>query len=104
LLSPQVRSATPTPHYSFKPKGASYEEKQLDADLLCSLLLLNLAGTVLGQGTTSRVTGTVLDQSGAAVPKATVTLTNEGTQTSLTTETTDAGVYSLNRSKSVNTR
>lgn len=62
---------------------------------LCSLLLLNLAGTVLGQGTTSRVTGTVLDQSGAAVPKATVTLTNEGTQTSLTTETTDAGVYSF---------
>lgn len=62
---------------------------------LCSLLLLNFAGTVLGQGTTSRVTGTVLDQSGAAVPKAAVTLTNEGTQTSLTTETTDAGVYSF---------
>lgn len=34
---------------------------------LCSLLLLNFAGTVLGQGTTSRVTGTVLDAGTAQV-------------------------------------
>lgn len=63
--------------------------------LLSITLLFNIAGTALGQGTTSRITGTVLDSSGAAVPNATVTLTNEGTQTILTTETTDAGVYSF---------
>lgn len=46
-----------------------------------------------GQGTTSRVTGTVTDSSGAAVAGATVTLTNEGTAISLTTMTSDGGAY-----------
>ncbi|CDM64869.1 TonB-dependent receptor [Pyrinomonas methylaliphatogenes] len=46
-----------------------------------------------GQGTTSRVTGTVLDPSGAAVPNATVTLINEATNVSFTTQTTDTGTY-----------
>ncbi len=47
------------------------------------------------QGTTSRVTGIVLDNAGAAVSGATVTLTNEGTNTSLTTQTSDSGAYSF---------
>jgi len=47
----------------------------------------------LGQGTASRVTGTVSDEKGASVPGAAVTLTNEATQLSLTTETTDSGSY-----------
>lgn len=47
------------------------------------------------QGTTSRVTGTVTDGSGAAVSGATVTLTNEATKTSLTTETSDSGAYTF---------
>ncbi|CAN5634775.1 hypothetical protein BH24ACI2_BH24ACI2_02730 [soil metagenome] len=45
--------------------------------------------------TTSRVTGTVTDTSGAAVPAATVTLTNEGTNASLTTQTSNSGSYSF---------
>lgn len=48
---------------------------------------------VLGQGTASRVTGVVVDQTGAAVPNATVILTNEATNVSFTTQTTDAGTY-----------
>lgn len=52
-----------------------------------------LTTSTLSQGTTSRVTGTVLDNNGAAVSGATVTLTNEGTNTSLTTETSDSGSY-----------
>jgi len=51
------------------------------------------AATALGQGTTSRVTGTVLDQQGAAVPGATATLINEATQISFTAETSESGTY-----------
>lgn len=47
------------------------------------------------QGTTSRVTGTVTDNTGATVSGATVTLTNEGTNVSLTTETGDSGTYTF---------
>jgi len=45
------------------------------------------------QGTASRVTGAVTDQSGAVVPDAAVTLTREGTQTTFTTQTTGSGQY-----------
>ncbi|HYP26743.1 MAG TPA: TonB-dependent receptor [Blastocatellia bacterium] len=59
---------------------------------LTALMLLPV-GPVLGQGTTSRVTGTVLDSGGAIIPGATVTLTNEATQISYTTDTTSTGTY-----------
>ena len=48
-----------------------------------------------GQGTTSRVTGTVQDANGASVPGAMVTLTNEATGVSFTTETSDSGTYAF---------
>ncbi|HXG67533.1 MAG TPA: TonB-dependent receptor, partial [Blastocatellia bacterium] len=59
------------------------------------LVILSLlpVGPVFGQGTTSRVTGTVLDADGGVVPDATVTLTNEATQVSFTTTTTSTGTY-----------
>ncbi|MBO0799308.1 MAG: carboxypeptidase regulatory-like domain-containing protein, partial [Blastocatellia bacterium] len=47
----------------------------------------------LAQGTTSRVTGTVTDQSGAAVPGATVILTNSATTRSFTTTTSAGGIF-----------
>jgi hypothetical protein len=47
------------------------------------------------QGTTSRVTGTVEDQTGALVAGATVTLTNEATGISLTTESSETGAYTF---------
>jgi hypothetical protein len=60
--------------------------------LTCALAL---ASSAAAQGTTSRVLGTVLDQSGAVVPGATVTLTNESTGISFTTVTTGAGTYTF---------
>jgi len=52
-----------------------------------------LAIGVWSQGTTSRVTGAVKDQSGAVVPGALVTLTNEATGVSFTSKTSEAGTY-----------
>jgi len=58
-------------------------------------LFLGLTIFVSAQGTTSRVTGTVTDTSGAAIASAMVTLTNEGTNASLTAQTSDIGVYTF---------
>ena len=49
--------------------------------------------SLFAQGTTSRVTGAVVDRSGAPVPHANVKLVNEDTQTVFTTVTGDAGTY-----------
>jgi hypothetical protein len=61
--------------------------------LLSIVLLFVLLATAVAQGTSSRVTGTVLDQAGAAVPGATVTLTNEATKVSFNTDTSGSGTY-----------
>ncbi len=51
--------------------------------------------TVFGQGTTSRVVGSIADPAGAAVANATVRLTNQGTRATFTTTTGAAGAYSF---------
>ena len=58
-------------------------------------LVFCLVAIASGQGTTSRVTGTVQDANGAAVAAAMVILTNEATGVSFTTETSDSGTYSF---------
>ena len=61
---------------------------------LAFLLLIScLFAVANGQGTASRVTGTVVDEKGSVVPGALVTLINEATQSSLTTQTGDSGTY-----------
>src|SRR5215211_4377556 len=67
-----------------------YMRKPLLAFLLLSFCLIGVAH---GQGTTSRVTGTVVDEKGSVVPGAVVTLTNEATQSALTIETSSGGTY-----------
>jgi hypothetical protein len=67
-------------------------QKSLTAIILLLFCLLT-PSSALAQGTTSRVTGTVTDQSGAAVPGATVILTNTATTISFTTTTSASGVY-----------
>lgn len=57
------------------------------------VLVFSACMFAMAQGTTSRVTGTVTDSSGAAVPGANVTLTADGTSRGLTTTTNDSGVY-----------
>ena len=72
----------------------SVREDEMRKPILAFLLLtVCLATVTLGQGTTSRVTGTVVDEKGSVVPGAVVTLTNEATQSTLTTETASGGTY-----------
>lgn len=60
---------------------------------LCSLVI-PLGGAALhAQATTSRLVGTVTDESGGIIPGATVTATNDGTGVTFTTVTTSAGTY-----------
>ncbi|MCU1330303.1 MAG: hypothetical protein JWN34_5673, partial [Bryobacterales bacterium] len=56
-------------------------------------IALLLATSGFAQGTTSRLTGSVVDAASAAVPSAEVKLTNEATGVSFTTTTSAAGVY-----------
>jgi hypothetical protein len=66
--------------------------KPVLAFLLLTFCLIAVAN---GQGTTSRVTGVVQDANGAAIAGAMVTLTNEATAVSFTTETSDSGTYAF---------
>jgi len=56
-------------------------------------VLLVVATLGWAQGTTSRVSGTVSDATGGALPGATVTLTNQATDVAFTTTSTRAGSY-----------
>ena len=55
-----------------------------------------VAGAAVAQIDTGSIVGTVRDASGAAIPKATVTLTNPATNISLTTTTNNVGEYQFN--------
>jgi Carboxypeptidase regulatory-like domain len=57
-----------------------------------SVLCFVLAATA--QTETARIQGTVTDQAGAAVPSATVTITDLGTNREVTVQTNEEGVYS----------
>lgn len=69
--------------------------KYFSAVLAVLVFITASTAFVFAQGTTSRVTGIVTDNTGAAVSGATVTLTNEGTNISLTTQTSDTGLYTF---------
>ena len=57
--------------------------------------LVCACATVFGQGTTSRILGTVQDASGAVVPDAAVKLINEGTRQTFEASTTASGAYAF---------
>jgi hypothetical protein len=59
------------------------------------MISLFLSGTIRAQVSTSRIEGTVVDQTGAAIPGAQVTAKNEGTNVSYTATTTEAGTYAF---------
>ena len=69
------------------------KNRRLFGVFVSAALGIFLCGSIFGQGTTSRVTGTVTDAAGSPVVGASVTLTREGTGTSLTTQTSDSGFY-----------
>src|SRR5580704_1932004 len=59
-----------------------------------ALLLVVLAGTLRSQETAGAISGTVTDSTGAAIPGATVTVTNQDTRVSSTITTNGKGFYS----------
>ncbi len=61
------------------------------AAIFCICLLTNVSA--MAQSTTADVVGTVTDNSGAVVPDAKVTITNNGTNQSRTSHTNSAGEY-----------
>ncbi|MFN0100681.1 MAG: carboxypeptidase regulatory-like domain-containing protein [Bryobacteraceae bacterium] len=64
------------------------------APILVSLLLLS-TGIGRGQTTFATITGTVADPTGAAVPNVTVTATHTATNGRTSTQSNEAGVYTL---------
>lgn len=62
--------------------------------LLFAAFLLS-ASMAIAQGTTSRISGTVTDASGASVADATVTATNDDTGVSYTTHSSSSGTYAF---------
>ncbi len=60
-----------------------------------AIAVLALGSCLWGQGTTSRVVGTVTDPTGAVIPGVQVTLTNEGTGVAFHTTSTQAGTYAF---------
>lgn len=65
------------------------------AGRLLGIPLLAIAVTASAQTSTSRISGTVMDPTGAVVPNATVTLVNEATGLIEKQQTTEAGLYSF---------
>src|SRR5579883_2983682 len=65
----------------------------LQSFAVCALFLCAFGSIALAQIDTGSIVGLVLDPSGAAVPDANVTLTNIGTNVSITTKTNAAGQY-----------
>lgn len=63
--------------------------------LVCLTLFALVAATGLAQTSTSRITGTVTDSTGALVLGATVTAKNEATGVAQTQNTTDAGLFAF---------
>src|SRR5664280_2864412 len=59
------------------------------------VFLVCACATAFGQGTTSRVLGTVQDASGAVVPDAAVKLVNEGTRQTFEARTSASGAYAF---------
>lgn len=62
---------------------------------LSAILLTFPAAQILGQVVTGTLLGTVTDTSGAVIPNASVTLTNDGTGVSLRTTTSSQGYYTF---------
>lgn len=61
--------------------------------IVSAVLFLALAPTLWSQAVQTQITGEVHDQSGAAVPAAKITITNDGTNVSRVVQTDSQGIY-----------
>ena len=74
-------------HHTFKLLGSRLA--------LCAAFLLLLVSPIFAQTESARLQGTVTDQSGAALPGATVTVTDIATNRVVTTQANESGEYSV---------
>ncbi|MCB1023516.1 MAG: carboxypeptidase regulatory-like domain-containing protein, partial [Acidobacteria bacterium] len=75
-------------------KFKNFKDNALNV-LLALILITMFIGNATGQSGTSKIEGVVLDQTGAAVPGATVTIKNPATGYSRSTVTKDDGTYNF---------
>ena len=75
--------------------GSANRKRTIVAFVLVMLMMSFGTSVTFGQATSSSIVGTVTDESGAAVPGASVTVTNVGTQAARTVETNERGDYSV---------
>src|SRR5947209_6211975 len=70
--------------------------KTIKAALLVSFALILMPSSIgiFGQAGTGSIVGTVYDSTGAVVPNGSITIRNEGTNTSRTVVTSASGDYS----------
>ena len=78
-------------------RGLSIASNLITSIFTLALLLtcLSIGPAAFAQSTTADLTGTVTDNTGAAIPNASVTLTNLGTREVRTAQTTGAGDYTF---------
>jgi len=62
---------------------------------LAALFLALLSSVALAQGSSSTITGVVTDPTGAVIPRAKVTITNQSTGISYSADTTSSGTYAF---------
>src|SRR5207302_1752155 len=78
------------------PGRSQYSVAAWIAVVFAVLSTVWLAGPVWGQASyTAQIRGVVMDQTGAVVPKATITITNDATGISETSRSDDHGLYVL---------
>jgi hypothetical protein len=65
------------------------------AILIAVVLLLAVTSPVIAQTNKGGISGTVVDPNGAAVPGATVTITNIGTGQKTTVTTSESGAFTV---------
>ncbi len=75
--------------------SASFNFRRTGFACLAIILVLGMAQQGRGQSTTGSIVGRVMDPSGAVVPKAHITATNQGTGVSYEDETNDAGDFAI---------
>jgi hypothetical protein len=72
-----------------------YAVRKLSGWALLGAITLLLSAVALAQENRATIVGTVLDQTGAAIPNATIKATNIETNTTMTTTSNESGVYTL---------
>ncbi len=79
--------------FSFLSAPGTLRRMMLFTSIVCFMVFA--ANPISAQIDTGGITGTVTDSSGAIVPGATITLTNDATGVILSTKSTSTGTYSL---------